>query len=680
MNRHLVALALAVAAVAGAEPALQHGDEVVIAGMVKATGGEGAEWPAGYGLVLSLGPVVAVPAKLLGTQGEVVLHLGGERYVAKAIKQDPRGVALVQCVAEGLHTVPLASADALMVGAGLRVLKPAGDGWQAVPASLTRNDVKRLGRVKVRYLELDLAVADIPPGAPVYLPETGQVVGMIGPLGKPDETPTCQALTADVLSSLLLDAGVELRSNVLTETGGVVDAEGRLARSALSAWRFETNVGQPSAAGRRALQFWQAVFGRFPDPLTQAVIDGGLMYFGESWNGRVYAVRLDEQRRSWTWTDPSLMLFYPPTVAVDVVCAPVGTIWTAATYRFEELLTQHEMWQGQDRAGPPLATIAADSRRPYGGSNPTIEQRALHFALYGAGALCGVDRQTGRERWRVPVGFVGRPTVVGNRVYFAGLGIRGCLDAGTGTLLWAFGDHYDNREPTRNTWWHLAYSSTGKLYYLAVPVWYGHEKDLRLHGSGECYLVEADPATGAKRAEHNLFTLSYDDRNAERPLATFAVIDGEGTPRESLYCLVGQNIFRVNTSTGEFTALRQVSGNAPQRAFSTELAVADGVLYVGTSNRELLALDGATGNPVWAETPVLKGAVGSPVVAGGRVYVGTSDGYLHAFAAADGRRLWWYEVGGRIVGQPIVLREGDKEILYCALDSGRVMALDVPQL
>jgi outer membrane protein assembly factor BamB len=63
--------------------------------------------------------------------------------------------------------------------------------------------------------------------------------------------------------------------------------------------------------------------------------------------------------------------------------------------------------------------------------------------------------------------------------------------------------------------------------------------------------------------------------------------------------------------------------------------VANGVVYVGSGDDNLYALNAATGTPLWSYTT--GGAVGSsPAVANGVVYVGSGDDNLYAFGLSGG--------------------------------------------
>ena len=59
-------------------------------------------------------------------------------------------------------------------------------------------------------------------------------------------------------------------------------------------------------------------------------------------------------------------------------------------------------------------------------------------------------------------------------------------------------------------------------------------------------------------------------------------------------------------------------------------AVADGVVYVGSQDHTLYALDARTGKRLWSYATG-SSIVSSPTVADGAVYVGSNDHNLYAF-------------------------------------------------
>src|SRR5258708_6215846 len=71
--------------------------------------------------------------------------------------------------------------------------------------------------------------------------------------------------------------------------------------------------------------------------------------------------------------------------------------------------------------------------------------------------------------------------------------------------------------------------------------------------------------------------------------------------------------------------------------------IANGVVYVGTGDGYVHALQASDGTRLWRY--LTGGAVSTPTVVNGVVYFGAGDGYLYALKASDGTRLWRYLTG-----------------------------------
>jgi outer membrane protein assembly factor BamB len=82
-------------------------------------------------------------------------------------------------------------------------------------------------------------------------------------------------------------------------------------------------------------------------------------------------------------------------------------------------------------------------------------------------------------------------------------------------------------------------------------------------------------------------------------------------------------------------------------------AVANGVVYVGSYDNNLYALNATTGAKLWNYTT--GGSVqSSPAVANGVVYVGSYDNNLYALNATTGTMLWSFTTGGGVYSSPAV--------------------------
>jgi outer membrane protein assembly factor BamB len=79
--------------------------------------------------------------------------------------------------------------------------------------------------------------------------------------------------------------------------------------------------------------------------------------------------------------------------------------------------------------------------------------------------------------------------------------------------------------------------------------------------------------------------------------------------------------------------------------FDSSPTLVEGVIYVGSGDRRLYAIDARTGQTNW--TYSTQGKVRStPAVVDGRVYFGGLDRYFYALDAASGTNVWKYRVQG----------------------------------
>ena len=82
-------------------------------------------------------------------------------------------------------------------------------------------------------------------------------------------------------------------------------------------------------------------------------------------------------------------------------------------------------------------------------------------------------------------------------------------------------------------------------------------------------------------------------------------------------------------------------------------AVVDGVVYIGSGDGNVYALNARTGKKLWQYTT--GGSVeSSPAVVEGVVYVGSDDNNLYALDASTGAYLWQISTGGAVESSPAV--------------------------
>ena len=78
-------------------------------------------------------------------------------------------------------------------------------------------------------------------------------------------------------------------------------------------------------------------------------------------------------------------------------------------------------------------------------------------------------------------------------------------------------------------------------------------------------------------------------------------------------------------------------------------AIADGRVYIGSSDKHVYALDLKTGKQIWSA--ILDGMVeGSPCLVDNVVYIGTLAGTFYALDAGSGSKRWTFSTGYKLVG------------------------------
>src|SRR5215831_5720311 len=110
-------------------------------------------------------------------------------------------------------------------------------------------------------------------------------------------------------------------------------------------------------------------------------------------------------------------------------------------------------------------------------------------------------------------------------------------------------------------------------------------------------------------------------------------------------------------------------------------ALADGTLYIGSWDSYFYALDAASGRERWrfktGEDPDINNQVGiqsSAVVADGMVYFGCRDSNLYALDAASGAKRWSYSAKGSwVITSPAVR---DNKVYFATSDSGLLLAVN----
>ena len=110
-------------------------------------------------------------------------------------------------------------------------------------------------------------------------------------------------------------------------------------------------------------------------------------------------------------------------------------------------------------------------------------------------------------------------------------------------------------------------------------------------------------------------------------------------------------------------------------------AVVDGIVYVGGWDTYFYAIDATTGKERWSfrtgDDPKIHNQIGiqsSPLVANGTVYFGCRDSNLYALDARSGEKRWIFNNRGSwVIGSPVIK---DGRLYFTTSDSGLFHAVD----
>ncbi|PWB74237.1 MAG: protein kinase [Anaerolineales bacterium] len=106
-------------------------------------------------------------------------------------------------------------------------------------------------------------------------------------------------------------------------------------------------------------------------------------------------------------------------------------------------------------------------------------------------------------------------------------------------------------------------------------------------------------------------------------------------------------------------------------------AISQGILYIGSYDNNLYALDAAEGKFQW-KYPADGGIVSRPVLTDGNVYFGSEDKRLHVVSARSGKVVWTYYTDGPIRSSPriaeghIFIGSDDNHLHAVNLTTGRL--------
>lgn len=141
----------------------------------------------------------------------------------------------------------------------------------------------------------------------------------------------------------------------------------------------------------------------------------------------------------------------------------------------------------------------------------------------------------------------------------------------------------------------------------------------------------------------------------------------------SMYISVGDN--SASGTVSAIFALNRADGSprwhVEHNGAISGLAILDGTLYLGSTDKTIAALSATDGTQIWNHP--MQGYVDSLTVTdAGVIYVGSRDENLYALQASNGDLLWTYHVDDFVLA-PVAVRDGD---VYVGSGNGFFAVLD----
>jgi outer membrane protein assembly factor BamB len=408
---------------------------------------------------------------------------------------------------------------------------------------------------------------------------------------------------------------------------------------------------------------------------SSPVVSGGRVFIGAS-DGRVYALNVTGR---YEWHFPTGdSVESSPAVAYGMVF--VGSD-SGKVYALNET-TGDKIWSNSTGGAVKSSPAVADGRVFTGSMN---------------GSVYALNATTGNILWNFPTeGFVYSSPAVADGKVFVGSGDNRIyvLNATTGFQIWNYttGDSiYSSPAVAKDM---VFIGSDDKKVYAFGPENKAPQPNIKIYPT-EPFILQTVTFDGSASYDPDGYivncTWNFGDDNTRENIAW-----EDGKIVTHAYGAVGNYTVTLTVTDYHDISTHRKTNNASQpvtvqeawpmyrhdwnhKGYSTSLApvtnstpwnmtigtvisgdwmysspaVIDGVVYIGSTNGTVCALDATDGSVIWKRTP--GGSIySSPAVADGLVFVGSYDFWVYALYASNGTLRWSYETLGSIYSSPTV--------------------------
>lgn len=286
-------------------------------------------------------------------------------------------------------------------------------------------------------------------------------------------------------------------------------------------------------------------------------------------------------------------------------------------------------------------------------SSPALENNLLYIGSYDNN-LYALNAETGQFVWKYPTdgGLASSPVVSGDQVLVGSEDrILYCINAQTGRLEWTCPTQGRIRSSPRVEFGHVFFGSDDNHLY-AVSVQTGRIAwKVEFGGPVRSSVTFGDDMIYFGCEDGSVIALDIRGELKWRFRARRGVTSSPCLDTQEGVLYIGSldwNIYALDARSG--WAVWRFRSSGP--VFSSP-TLADGTVFVGSVDKNMYALSNRNGRVSWKyET---EGQVtSSPAYANGALYFGSVDQHLYSLDAETGELRWRYKTGGPISSSPLV--------------------------
>jgi outer membrane protein assembly factor BamB/tRNA A-37 threonylcarbamoyl transferase component Bud32 len=260
---------------------------------------------------------------------------------------------------------------------------------------------------------------------------------------------------------------------------------------------------------------------------------------------------------------------------------------------------------------------------------PALQENIVYVGSYDHN-LYALEAATGKFIWKYPTdaGIVSKPVVYENNVFFGSEDHRlHVVLVRNGKVNWT----YFTNGPVRSS----PYIAEGHIFI----------------GSDDGFLHAVNTITGRRAWQVEAGAPIRSTPWAGHESVYFGTEDGE------LFCVLFNGVIKWR-----FKA---------RRAITSSPVFAQGLVYVGSMDATLYAIDAKTGWVTW-RFRLGKASISTPCIMENRIFTGAADGIIYCVEANTAKEVWRFATQHQVTGSPLVY----KDSLYCGSVDGYLYCLE----